>query len=154
VFRYVAGKQDWFANGLPRAGTAAAGPRAGDLARPDVPTCSLTAHAGEVAAQVRDGGWAGCVVLNERRVVLGWLPATALAADLSTPVEEIMQEGPRTIRPDLRLEDALPYLRKRATVLVTDSDGVLVGLLERSAVNDALQAEDEKNKVSLPSHDL
>src|SRR2546427_13136002 len=41
VYDYAAGKADWGAAGLPREGTVASDPSAGDAADPDVPTCSL-----------------------------------------------------------------------------------------------------------------
>jgi 3-mercaptopyruvate sulfurtransferase SseA len=53
VADYVAGKADWLAHGLPREGTNAAVPTAGDLADSDPPTCEphddLTAAAASVA---------------------------------------------------------------------------------------------------------
>ena len=44
VYDYVTGKLDWLAAGLPSDGPLARLPRAGDVARKDVPTCDLSAR--------------------------------------------------------------------------------------------------------------
>ena len=56
VYDYAAGEADWFAGGLPREGRDAAIPRAGDVARRDVPTCGLDDRVGEVRERVRSAG--------------------------------------------------------------------------------------------------
>ena len=56
VYDYVAGKLDWLAAGLTSEGSNAQQPRAGDVARSDVPTCRLQERLGEVAEQVRAAG--------------------------------------------------------------------------------------------------
>ena len=48
VYDYVAGKLDWMAAGLPTDGTNAQHPRAGDVARKDVPTAQLDERLGDV----------------------------------------------------------------------------------------------------------
>ncbi len=78
VFEYVAGEQDWFAYGLPRAGKLAAEAHAGELARPDAPTCRPIDRIGDVREQGRGVGWSACVVVNEERIVLGLLREQAL----------------------------------------------------------------------------
>jgi hypothetical protein len=71
AFAYWPGKADWFAAGLPREGREAQTRRVEDIARRDVPTCLIDELVGAVHDGVRDGGWDVCVVVNERRVVLG-----------------------------------------------------------------------------------
>ena len=107
--------------------------RAGDVARPDVPTCDPDDRVGEVQARVRAAGWDQCVVVNEERVVLGRLRKKALEAAPETPVEQVMEVGPATIRPDIRLDAILDRLQQRnaGQILVTTSDGRLVGALRR-----------------------
>ncbi len=141
VYDYVAGKADWFASGLPREGRDAAIPRASDVARRDVPTCGLDDRVGEVRERARSAGWDECLVVNGERVVLGRLRGSALAADPETPVEQAMEAGPTTIRPDTRLADIAARLRDKdvETVVVTTSDGRPVGLLRRA---DAEHASD------------
>ena len=136
IFRYVPGKADWFASGLPRAGKAASLPHAGDLARRDVPSCRLTDHAGDVQQRLQAAGWDLCVVMNDAQVVLGLLRGAALKADFQTVVEQVMGAGPKTYRPNVSLETVMNYLRKneRDDVLITTSDGQLIGLLYRKDV--------------------
>lgn len=133
VYRYTAGKADWLASGLPIEGTKASTPRVGDLARRDVPTCGLQDRVGDVQERVRAGGWDVCVVVNDRNIVLGRLRGKALDADPTTTVEQVMEEGPTTYRPDRPAEETTQYLAERGVggVLVTTSDGELIGLFQR-----------------------
>src|SRR5579884_675687 len=89
VYDYTAGKLDWMAAGLPTEGTGASRPRAGDLARQEVPTCRLDERLGEVRDRVRARGWNAAVVVNEQRVVLGLLRARELEADGDRGVEAV-----------------------------------------------------------------
>jgi hypothetical protein len=56
VYDYVDGKLDWLAAGLPTEGTNAERPRAGDVARGDVPTCELHEPIVEVASASKTPG--------------------------------------------------------------------------------------------------
>jgi CBS domain-containing protein len=131
VYRYQPGKADWFAAGLAREGDEAHTPRVADVARRDVPMCGLDEHVGAVRDRVRQGGWDVCVVVDEQRVVLGLVRSEALGVDPGTRVEEVMQSGPVTFRPNLGAGQMPDYLKKQRTprALVTTSDGVLIGLL-------------------------
>src|SRR6266540_6286278 len=100
VYDYVAGKKDWGSYGLPHAGTNVAARRAGDVARRDVPTCSLGDRLADVRERVRGAGWDTCIVINERRVVLGRLGRKALGSETDASVEEAMA-GPSTVRPSI-----------------------------------------------------
>ncbi|HUF39536.1 MAG TPA: CBS domain-containing protein [Anaerolineales bacterium] len=133
VFDYAAGKMDWAAMGLPLEGKAAATPRAGDLARRDVPTCRLEDRLADVQARVQEAGWEMCVVTDETGVVLGRMRKRALAQNPDAIVEEIMEEGPTTIRPNTELEGITRRMqaRKVGSILVTKLDGRLVGVLFR-----------------------
>jgi Mg/Co/Ni transporter MgtE len=86
---------------------------------------------GDLGERVRAGGWDLCVVIDQERVVLGLVLAEALSADPATPVEEVMDPGPVTFRPNLRTGELPHYLTKHRIprALVTTSDGVLIGLL-------------------------
>ena len=131
VYRYQAGKADWFAAGLPREGREAQTPRMADVARRDVPTCRLEEPVGAVRDRVRDGNWDVCVAVDQQRVVLGLVQAETLGTHAGTPVEEVMQPDPLTFRPNLAVGEMPDYLKKRRIprALVTTSDGVLIGLL-------------------------
>jgi Mg/Co/Ni transporter MgtE len=101
------------------------------VARRDVPTCRIDERAGAVRDRVRSGNWDVCVVVSEERVVLGLVRAEVLVAEPSAPVEQVMESGPVTFRPNLPVGQMPDYLKKQRTprVLVTTSDGILVGLL-------------------------
>ena len=151
VYDYVAGKADWTAAGLPLEGHAASAPRAGDFVRPDTPTCTLADDLRAVRERVRASGWDTCIVLDENRVVIGRLGRRAIAAEDEGTVEHAMSEGPGTIRPDTPLERIVGRLRERdlQSVVVTNSDGRLVGVLRRDDAEAALLVERES--VTPPS---
>src|SRR2546426_403793 len=131
VYRYQAGKADWFAAGLPREGAEAHVPRVADVAERDVPTCGLHERVGDLQERVQTARRDVCVVVNAERIVLGIVEAEALSSDPATVVENIMKPDPVTFRPHLRTGEIPEYVRKRQVrhVLVTTSDGVLIGLL-------------------------
>jgi Mg/Co/Ni transporter MgtE len=135
VYDYVAGKQDWFAAGLPREGKIAGLPRAADVARPDVPTCRLDERVGEVRERVRGAGWGECVVINDRRVVLGILqPEQFEHARDDDVVEDSMRPGPGTFRPHVHIEELAAFMGRHdlESAPITTSDGELVGMLRRT----------------------
>ena len=142
VYDYVAGKADWMAAGLPTEGKQAGVPRITEIARPDVPRCRLDEGVGQVRERV--GQWDVCVVVNDRDVVLGVVRAEALSVDPGRPVAEVMQEGPVTFRPNLGLAELGAHLRKRGAprVLVTRSDGTLVGLVRLEDVPEQSEGRD------------
>lgn len=131
MYRYVAGKRDWAASGLPREGERAREPSAGDAARQDVPTCRLADRVGEVRERARAAGWDRCVVVTDDRVVLGLLRGEALAAGPDRSAEDAMESGPQTFRPDVRLAELVEFLKKHEhdSALITTSDGALLGSL-------------------------
>jgi rhodanese-related sulfurtransferase len=134
VFRYAAGKAEWFANGLPREGRQSGVPHAGELARTDTPTCHLSDRAGDVYDRVRASGWDMCVVVNGRRVPLGTLSLDAMVSDPNAAVEQLMEPGPATIRPSWSFEGTSEYLKGQDLdrALVTTSEGILIGVYSQS----------------------
>ena len=110
---YVAGKMDWAAMGWPTEGRAAERPRAGDAARKGVPTCRLDERVGNVRARAEEAGWTVCLVLNDGGVLLGRLRQRVLEDDPDVVVEEVMEEGPTTIRPNTGLEGIIERMQKR-----------------------------------------
>ena len=131
VFDYVAGKADWSASGLPMEGKLANYCRAGSVARADVPTCRLTDRVADALEQVQASDHCVCVVTNDEGVVLGRLGERALLTDPEGLVEQVMESGPTTTRPDDPLEAITERLRGRGvdSILVTTPDGRLVGIL-------------------------
>jgi Mg/Co/Ni transporter MgtE len=143
VYDYAAGKLDWLAAGLPTEGTSASTPRAGDVARRDVPTCGVGDRMRDVRERVTGAGWDACVVVNEERVVFGILRAEELAKGSDEMVERIMRRGPSTFRPHVPITEMAHYMLHHdlSSSPITTSDGQLVGLL---TVEDAARvAHDE-----------
>ncbi len=135
VYDYEPGKADWAAAGLPLEGRTASRETAATAADPSVPTCTLADDLRDVRARVRASGWDQCIVLNDRRIVLGRLGRAAIERDDSLSVEEAMSEGPSTVRPDTPLDELRARLERQGlqTALVTSSDGALIGVVRREA---------------------
>lgn len=136
---YVAGKQDWLAYGLAHEGHAML---AGDhVTTNSLATCSIEDRLGGVRDQLASAPFGMLVVLNADGVVLGRLDRAALDGDDTAGVEALMYEGPTTIRPSEDLAPLADTMRCARVdgVLVTRSDGTLLGLLERPAAERALQ---------------
>jgi len=139
VYDYVAGKADWGSFGLPLEGQNDSRARAASIARAEAPTCQLDEQVAEVGARLPPD-WDICVVANEKRVVLGLLGRQALRAGGDVRVEEAMTPAPSTIRPTARLDAIANRMRDEnlTRLLVTRSDGVLVGVLRHEDVESAL----------------
>lgn len=131
VYDYVNGKLDWMAAGLPTEGTNAAHPRAGEVARKDVPTARLDERLGDVRERVTKSGWNAVVVTNEERVVLGLLRAKELEKHPDLRIDQAMRPGPSTFRPHIAIKEMADYMteHKLENSPITTSDGRLVGLL-------------------------
>ena len=140
MFDYVDGKTDWFAYGLPSEGRSTVAPRIGDVARRDVPTCRLSDPISDVLKRARAAGWKVCVVVSDDNIVLGLLLDDALHADPRLPIEQVMESGPSTFRPNVSVEEITSYMRDHHldSVLVTTPDGRLVGWLDRISADAAL----------------
>ena len=152
VYDYVAGKADWFAAGLPREGKLAGILRAGDVARPDDVTCRLTDQIKDVVNQLSSAGKDNCIVTTDGNIVLGRVGTRALVGNSEATAEEVMEPGPTTTRTDTRLETILERLNARnvESILVTTSDGQLVGTLYRSDAEARLhegQAEEASHLI-------
>ena len=139
VYEYAAGKLDWLAAGLPTEGTNAEKPRAGSLARKDVPTCRLDERLAAVRDRVRELGWNAAVAVNDQRVVFGLLRAKELALDDDLQVEQAMRPAPSTFRPYVLAEEMARVMVDRGleSSPITTSDGRLVGLLLQEDVTGA-----------------
>jgi CBS-domain-containing membrane protein len=139
VLRYTAGKADWSAYGLPTEGKSVTPNRAGNLARRDVPTCSLSDRTDTIRQQLHKNGAKLCAVLNEHRVLLGQVGAEKVESQTDGTAEEIMTSAPTTIRPNAALEKLCEFFKahKADTLWVTTNDGELLGLLHREDVERA-----------------
>jgi CBS domain-containing protein len=143
VYDYVDGKNDWMSAGLPTEGTNALKPRAGDIARKDVPTCSLTEPLRDVSARVHAQGWDAAVVVNDQRVVLGLLRSKELNSDPQRLIEDAMRPGPSTFRPFVSLHEMMHFMldHELDSAPITTSDGRLVGLLLQKDVAAAMEKD-------------
>src|SRR5919108_2469202 len=134
VYDYVEGKADWFANGLPREGETVAVLYTGDLIDPDPPVCSLADTVAEVRELVDRSSYSFCLAVNEGRIVLGRVRASALeSADPGATAETVMEEGPGTVRPSVPAEQLVERLLERdlTSAVVTTPAGRLLGGLHR-----------------------
>lgn len=131
VYDYVAGKLDWMAAGLKTEGTNSEHPRAGDVARKDVPTAHLEERLGDVRERVRAAGWSAVVIVNDERVVLGLLRSKELDKDPDLRIEDAMRPGPSTFRPYVSIKEMADHMTEHnlENSPITTSDGRLVGLL-------------------------
>ncbi len=144
VFRYTAGKTDWLSNGLPSEGELAGELRIGMIAHRDTPTCHPGQRIGDL--HVPDDL---CVVLNDQGVILGDLRARALRAAPDTPVEDVMDPGPSTYRPNVSAREMAHHLLDSGArrVLVADADGHLLGWISRDDVTRALDEHRHQHHV-------
>lgn len=132
VLEYEAGKMDWLSYGLPHDGSALL---AGDVVDRSVAKCDLDAPLSQARALAEKYGEELCVAVSDTDVVMGIVRGTAFDGPAERRVEEAMTFGVSTVRPS---EDvgALTERMKGAgveTILVTSSDGRLLGLLRRDA---------------------
>jgi Mg/Co/Ni transporter MgtE len=133
VYDYEAGKLDWIAAGLPSEGRNASQPAAKDVARSDVPTCSLDDTIGEIKARAGSSGVEVCIVVNEANVVLGLLHREELGKPDDTRAEDAMRSGPSTFRPHVAVGEMARYFSEHDMdyAPITTSEGKLMGVLFR-----------------------
>lgn len=95
---------------------------------------------GEVRRKAADLGL--CVGVNDRGIVMGLVREKTLeGADDEALVDRVMQFGASTIRPSEPLEAVTDRMKQSDVdaVLVTSSDGRLMGLLVRADAERALE---------------
>jgi rhodanese-related sulfurtransferase len=134
VHDLIGGRAAWTVLGLPTEGQIADQRRIAQyvLDAPSVPIGATIADVVKLGITDRP-----VAVVDHDNVLLGALAPTALTIAESTPVEDVMIPAPGTIRPDLRVEDALAQLKKDGVdhVYVSTVSGQLVGLLLRDAIH-------------------
>lgn len=137
VYDYTTGKVDWIAAGRPTEGSGPAERRVLDGLAGQPLTCLPTESAGAVGARMRAGASDLCVVVNEQGIVQGRLLLDKLPETATGPVEDVMEPGPATIRPNDPLDPTRERMRARRvrSLIVTTPDGRLLGVLrdDRSA---------------------
>jgi rhodanese-related sulfurtransferase len=130
VYRYTPGKADWLAAGWETEGTQSKKGRIRQMIHKEVATCSLRERLEDVKSRRRPNQDI-CVVVNDRNIVLGVIQGETWDANPLARVADVMQPGPRTIRPDLDPKEAQKILRNYAApnAIVTTSDGELLGII-------------------------
>ncbi|MEN3281002.1 MAG: hypothetical protein V7607_2142 [Solirubrobacteraceae bacterium] len=131
IYDYVTGKADWLARALPTEGAEPRPPRVADLLRDDVATANLHERIADVLPRVDESPYGFALVTGRGGVLLGRLRRTALEGDPAATAEEVMEPGPSTIRPDTAPAALAGRLRERelTTAVVTDPDGILLGIV-------------------------
>ena len=132
---------DWLVHQRPIEGTQAAEPTVGQLARDDVVSCRLGEPVGLIRERVRESPYPFAIVLSSSRVVLGRLPASRCAGDADQPVEQVMDPGPKTVRPHRTAQSIASDLADRNLrwVIVTTPDGELIGVASRENLEAAVK---------------
>ena len=137
------------AHGLPVEGTGAAVPTALSLARVDVATCALEDLGDEVASRIDASPYGFALVISASRVVLGRVRRSVLSTAESPAIAEaLMEPGPSTLRPHESLEDLRDRLSSSQvnTLIVTDPEGKLLGVVRRSDVKAPTLGETERRR--------
>ncbi len=133
VYDYVGGKADWLAHGLPVEGIGSVRPRAGDIARDDVATVGLGERVESARERIAASPYGFGLVVSSGGVVLGRLRMSGTDRPPDNLVDDAMEPGPSTVRPDVHAAELRERLVQRdlKTAVVTTPDGVLVGVFNR-----------------------
>lgn len=134
MYDLIGGRAAWTVLGLPTEGQIGDRRRVSQYVLP-APSVGIDSTIGDVVRL--DRGDVPTAVLGEGGVLLGVVQPTALGLPADTPVEAVMITAPGTIRPDLRVEEALRQLHDDGLdhVYVTTASGVLIGLVVRDDVH-------------------
>jgi CBS domain-containing protein len=122
-----------------------------DRMQSEVPTCRLDEPVGQVGTRAEQRGFTVCPVINENGIVLGVISKRDWDHDPTASAEQLMDGAPTTLRPSASLEKAEQMLQKSdlGAVLVTDSDGKLLGAFFGAANN-----EEPGRKQQLPEWEV
>jgi CBS domain-containing protein len=132
VYDYVGGKADWLARALPTEGAEPRPPRVADVLRHDVITADPRERLADVAARVEASPHGFALVTGRGGVLLGRLRSAALHGDPTATADQVMEPGSSTVRPDTECAALARRLSERqlTTAIVTDPDGVLLGIVK------------------------
>jgi CBS domain len=135
AYDYAPGKVDWMAHGLPVEGTEAERATALTLMRDDVVICALGDPADEIARRIDASPYGFALALSSSRIVLGRIRRSRLI-DTDGSIEAVLEPGPSTVRPHTSTEELVDRLARSElrTFIVTDPEGVLLGVVPRDAV--------------------
>jgi CBS-domain-containing membrane protein len=99
-----------------------------------VTTCSVTDRVGEIARSIADSPYGFALVTSSTGVLLGRVRASALDVEADTSVEQVMDNGPSTIRPDTPADQLAQRLHDRdlKTAIIATPEGELIGIARRA----------------------
>jgi CBS domain-containing protein len=142
VHDYTGGKADWLASGQPTEGHTHRSPISA-LPQSEVPTCLLNEPVGAVVERMRAARSDVAIVINHRRIVLGWLRADHFDENSSSPVDGVMEEGPTTVRADADPRELYVRMQARNTkhVVVSTPEGHLLGVVDHKVLRAAFDHE-------------
>jgi CBS domain-containing protein len=129
---------DWLARALPTEGTEAGTPRVKDALRQDVVTCGLQDRVGDVMPRVEESPYGFALAVAADGVLLGRLRRSRCEGKYDSRVEDVMEEGPSTVRPDKSAPELEERLVERdlTTAVVTTPEGRLLGVVRRSELTE------------------
>jgi CBS domain-containing protein len=132
VYDYHAGRQDWEAAGLLIEGTEKRGPMVKEAVTYDPPMCGPDDSVGTARSLL--GGSTQVVVVNKTGVILGVMRKESWNAPDEASAGDVMRLGPSTVRPGSLLAPLIERMQEKDTesVLVSDAEGRLIGVLERA----------------------
>jgi len=141
VYNYDDGRKDWETAGLPIEGTDPGLPVVKDALRVDPPVCRPDDDVA-TARRVR-GDETQVIVLNEEGVVLGVMRKESWDSTDAVLVREAMRLGPSTVRPGDSLAPLIGRMQEEDTesILVSDSEGRLIGVMDRADGEASLSRE-------------
>jgi len=121
---------DWLAYGL-----AAEPPEAGvetvmKFLDGNPPTARAQETVGALSLRVHLSDTVLLPVVNERGIVLGLIDRSLDGVESTTPIADLMDPAPTTVRPSVSVESAIKRLKRsnRQAIVVTSSDGQLLGM--------------------------
>jgi CBS domain-containing protein len=143
VYDYVDGIADWKAAGLPTDGSMDTRERVADATRGDVATCRPDETLAAIRSRRATEGWEVCAIVDCDGIVVGRLRASVLGGHDDQLVEEVMEPGPSTVRPDDLLQPLVERMEHRDAphVMVTTPQGSLIGILFRDEARRLLAGE-------------
>jgi CBS domain-containing protein len=143
VHDYVGGIADWKGAGLLIEGSTDSKETVADATQSEVVVCRAGETLSDVRSRREDQAWEIAAVVGCDGVVIGRLRPSAMEGPDDELVEEVMESGPATVRPDGLLEPLVERMERRNAphVLVTTPQGRLIGILFQGEARRLLDGE-------------
>lgn len=145
VYDYRLGRKDWQSAALPLEGTDVRANIVADAITHDPPKAHVEESVG--LARERLAGGTQVIVVNEEGVVLGVMRKESWDHPDDTLVGDAMRLGPATVRPGSQLAPLVGRMEDKEveSVIVSDAEGLLVGVVTLEAGQDALDGDVESS---------